>query len=357
MPWPNPAEVATLQVNGMLYKDWETVQVKHALIENPYFTFRFTCSEGQPIASNWASLQIRPGDECTITLGGEPAFQGLVHTRQVFYDGRRHYVEIQGASQMLSLAYSNVVHNTGEHNNVTYKQYAQELLKPFGITLIEEGGSIPSTKFPRLSNAPGTKVIEALEIPLRALGNFHFTSNLQDNLCVICGPTGGSDTVVEGQNILEGREIIYLPGVVEGTYGIGQMPGGDQAWGSKVSHVPFDMGQAAAIQKYSPLVTPLEIPAWNNQLLKGRNSADIAWQNMDWITVIITVQGWMKPSGGLWYRGQQVGVMSPMLLMKGGEGLTAKTVTFTQDNQRGTRTVLELCNDKAMGQFAPGGPS
>jgi hypothetical protein len=44
--------------------------------------------------------------------------------------------------------------------------------------------------------------------------------------------------------------------------------------------------------------------------------------------------------------------ISPMLIMQGNEELFAKTVTFTQDNRGGTRTVLELCNKLAMEQAA-----
>jgi prophage tail gpP-like protein len=356
MVWPKPSELAILVVRGQNYQDWESVMVRHAQVETPYYTFRFTCSEPMPFAKNFAVMRIQPGDPCTIILAGEPAFHGLVHTRQVFYDGHRHYIEIQGASNILGLSHASAVSKTGEFNNVSYEQYARALLQPFGIALKPEGGSIPGTKFPRLSNAPGTTVMDALEIPLRSLGGINLTTDVQGNLvAIISSPTGGSDVVEEGKNILEGREIIFNPGMAQGLYGMAQKPGGDEESGAKVSHSPFTSAMQSGITQSIPHVFPLEIPGWTGEALKGRVNADSAWQYEDRITVFITVQGWLRPSGGLWYRNQQVSVISPMLIMQGNEQLFAKTVTFTQDNRSGTRTVLELCNKLAMEQAA--GPS
>jgi prophage tail gpP-like protein len=64
------------------------------------------------------------------------------------------------------------------------------------------------------------------------------------------------------------------------------------------------------------------------------------------------VHGWLKPSGGLWHRGQNVTVQSPMLVMNG-VPLILKSVTFSQDNSTGTRSMLELVNTKALGEGVP----
>jgi prophage tail gpP-like protein len=214
--WPKPTELAILTVNGQKYQEWESVLVRHAKYETPFYTFRFTCSEDIPLAKNFSVLQIKPGDYCTITLAGELAFNGLVHTRQVFYNDRRHQIEIQGACRILALSYASVVSKTMEQNNVTYEQYARALLNPHKINFVVEGGALPQIKFPRLSVSHGTTVMEALEIPLRSLGGVALTSNVKGDLVANVGPVGGSDTVVEGVNILEGREIIFNPGMAQG---------------------------------------------------------------------------------------------------------------------------------------------
>jgi prophage tail gpP-like protein len=351
-------ETAILTVNGADYADWESVSVKHELQRAPFNTCRFTCSEGMPLAKNWTALQIKPGDSCSITLGGEPAFNGLIYSRQVFYDSKRHYIELQGASQVMKLAYSSVAHQTMEFNKVTMQQYASALTRPYGIGFTVEGGALPQTEFPRLSNAPGTSVLEAIEIPLRALGGIQLASNLQQDLVAWIGNSGGGDTVTEGVDILEGREVIYDPGIVKGINTLGQQPGGDQTNMSKSAHEPFNQLMQGALSGfgYLPASIPMEIPAWSKSMLSGRGSFDSVFQSSNWITLHITVQGWFKPSGGLWQRGQVVNVYSPMLMMYGTGKLTAKSVTFLQDNQGGTRTILELCNDNALGGGVPAGP-
>ncbi len=356
---PKPNELAILTVNGKLFQDWETVMVRHAKKEVPFFFFRFTCSEPAPIAKNWGVLQIKPGDLCEVTLAGQPAFSGLVHTRQVYYDSRRHYIELQGCSPVLALAYASVVHKTMENNNMNYEQYARGLLKQFPkIGFKVEGGQLPTFKFPRIAIAPGTSVMEALEIPLRSLGSVDLTSNVKGDLVAVVGPNGESDTVTEGIDMLEGREIIYQPGFEKGTAVMGYAPGGDAKSGSDVASAIFhnskESGSADSAGNAQGVI-PSELPVYANTLAASRANADRDWQNQDWLTVYATVQGWLRRDGKLWDRNQSVRVKSPMLIMDGSFPLEVRTVTFSQDNQSGSRTVLELCNKKAMGQFAPQG--
>jgi prophage tail gpP-like protein len=261
----------------------------------------------------------------------------------------------------MGLAQASVVHKTGEFKDKTYEQYAKELLKPFpSIKFLVEGGQLPSTKFPRISIPPGTSVLEALELPLRSLGGIQLTSNPKGDLVAVVGPYGGEDTVYEGDlgrpSILEGRELIYNPGMAKGTYSIGQKTGNNDEWGAKASHIPYHGNPFQSLApNYAPQVVPLEIPAWSKDFLKGRAQGGQAWQQRDEVTVFATVQGWLRPSGGLWKQGQMVTVVSPMLVMDGGLSLQAKSVTFTQDDKTGTRTVLELMNEAALAGFIPQG--
>jgi len=365
MVFPRPEETAILTIDGNEYRDWETVMVRQCMKDHPYFHFRFTCSEGMPLAKNWAAMRIIPGQLCTVTLAGNLAITGFVNTRQAFYDVRRHYVEIQGSSNVMSLAQSSAVTKTGEFKDVTFKQYANALLKPFPAIQFLQKGQIPDTKFPRISISPGTSVIEAIEEPLRSLGSVDLTSNEKGDL-VASGEGGkeetddtvvedGDDNVPRASRILEGREILYNPGMAKGVYLIGQRPGDNQTWGAKAAFDNFHMTSFDSLAPgYAPQVAPLEIPAWQKSFLQGRAEAGRDWQVQDEVTVFVTVQGWLRPSGGLWKPRQSVIVISPMLIMDGeGLELETKSVTFTQDNNTGTRTVLEICNSRALAGDIP----
>jgi prophage tail gpP-like protein len=182
MPWPNPSEVATLTVNGTDYRNWETVWVKHQLMETPAFSFRFSCSEGMPLARNLAALQIKPGDACTIELAGLPAFNGRVMTRQVFYDAKRHHIEIMGETNS-EVMNSSVVHETGEWKaGTTFEQIVRDVLKPLGVNLKVEGGALPATKTDRPIRAnDGESAYRFIDNLLRSSGlsgfGVAFTSN------------------------------------------------------------------------------------------------------------------------------------------------------------------------------------
>src|SRR4029077_18894913 len=159
---PNPRYVAVLTVDGKEYKDWETVMVKHQFRSQPAYFCRFTCSEGSPITKNWGALQIMPGAECTVALGGLLAFTGPVTTRQVFYDSKRHHIEIQAANHM-EIQVGSVVHQTGEWKDKTFEEVARDVLKPVKLKLVVEGGALPKIKIPVVRSTPGESIFDFLD--------------------------------------------------------------------------------------------------------------------------------------------------------------------------------------------------
>ena len=344
-------EQATLVVNGQDFKDWETIMVRHAIREVPPYRFRFTCSEAVPIAKNFSTMQIKPGDQCEVHLAGIKAITGKVSTRQVYYDKRRHYIEIQGATFTLDLSGSSPISKTMEHKNVTFEQFARALLKPYKIPFLVEGGQLPQFKFPRISLMHGLSTLDHLDQYSRHVGA-GFTSDAQGSFVAIAGPGGGSDSVIEGKNILIGREIIYNPSMESAAPAISQQTGSDQKSMAHVASVPYLSQQMQQLGKsFMPFVIPMEVPSADKEHMQGRTSTERNWQAEDQITVFATVQGWLRPSGGLWERNQQVHVKSPMLIMD--MDLTLKSATFTQDINEGSRTTLELCNPNALGGQTP----
>jgi len=355
-----PEEKAVLTIGGQEFRDWESVMVRHAVGEQPPYRFRFTCSEAVPIANNFAALQIVPGDDCTVTLAGELAITGKVSTRQVYYDKRRHYVEIQGATKSEVLAKSSPVTKTMEHKDVTYDQLAKSLLKAYNIPFKVEGGEIKPLKFPRVSLMHGLSTFDHLDLYGRNVG-VKFTSDPEGSFVALVGPGEDSeDTLIEGENILVGREIIYSAALASDMPGITQGPGDDKKSGAAVTHMPFwtqSIQQfTGSANQFAPFVIPMELPTVDKQHMEGRTSSERDWMSMDQVTVFITVYGWLRPSGGLWKRFQTVHVKSPMLVMD--NELKVKSATFTQDSAEGTKTVLECVNRLSdLPQLENPGPS
>jgi prophage tail gpP-like protein len=355
---PKPNEIAILIVNGVNYTDWESVSVKHQFREQPPYTCRFTCSEGSPLSTLLAKLQIMPGYDCKVTLAGQLAFTGKVTTRQVVVDARRHHIEIQCASN-LEMATSSVISKTGEWKNKEPEQIIRDVLKPLGINLKVEGGQLPKIKIPRYSATPGESIHDFIDTLTRHLGvdggkfGIAHTGDEFGNFVIMVGGIGGSDTLTEGRNMLEGREVIYDPAQAGGVPSPSQGPGTNDTWGAHVASVPFVSKTFPIIgSKYPPGVVVPELPFMGKQLHEGRASSESNWLQEAFVTVYGTVYGWLRPSGGLWKRGQDVTVNSPMLVMNG-VPLILKSATFSQDNSTGTRTVLELVNQMALGHGTP----
>jgi prophage tail gpP-like protein len=344
-----PTEQATLIVNGMEFKDWETVMVRQAKLEHPAYRFRFTCSEAVPIASNLTVLQIKPGDECKVLLAGQLAVSGKVYSRQVYYDKRRHYVEIQGASRTLDLSAASPITKTMEHKDINMVQLAKGVLQPYNIPLVTKG-QIPDTKFPRVSFMHGLSSFDHLDIYARSIG-CAFTSDPQGSFVLLGkGSTeSGGANFKEGRDILIGREIIYNTALSTGTPLVAQSTGNDQKSMTKVASVPYYQEQMKYLGAANnlPYTIPMELPLIDQGHMQGRTDNEINMMLEDQVTVFVTVYGWLE-GGQLYKPDKNYTVDSPMLMMHGSEALKSKSVTFTQDNNEGTRTTLELCNDLAM---------
>lgn len=352
--WPKPTEIAILTVNGMNYQDWESVMVRQSIHDAPPAHCRFTCSEGVPLNKNFAKMQIMPGMDCTVTLAGKLAFTGKVETRQVYYDATKHHIEIICAGLMDSIT-SSVVHKTSEWIDKTFEQIGRPELKKLGINLVFEGGQPPQYKFKRVSSMPGESLYDLLDTLARTLG-LHFASNPQGDFVAIVGPLSASDSVTEGVDILIGREILFRPSITSYLPSATQGTGDDQDHGPKVAHMPFNQEAMQAFMGLNFATAQAlirnELATSDKKMLEGRSGMEGALMEGDKITVFATVQGWLRQSGGLWERNQEVVVTSPMLVMNG-TPLRAKNVTFTQDNNTGSRTLLELCNPAAMGSIPP----
>jgi len=90
----------------------------------------------------------------------------------------------------------------------------------------------------------------------------------------------------------------------------------------------------------SILITPAEQPVKYPGEMTDRAKNEALWHEGTKVEATVTVQGWFRDDENLWWPGDNVFVYSPMcplnMMMK------IQTVTFTQDNNSGTETTLEL---------------
>jgi prophage tail gpP-like protein len=204
-----PQEVAEVTLKGMRFRDWESVQVKLAEGESNH-TFRLTVSEGRPLASKFADIQIKPGDHCTITLAGELAITGYVETRQVAYTAEQHGIEIIGVSFTKGAVDSAAKTETMEFRKKSFQDIATETLKPTGVKFVPKT-PLDQRPFERASIAPGQSIWDFLE-PLARQRGITLGTDTAGNMTGRMQWMGGGTMLVEGINILEGREVMTIKG-------------------------------------------------------------------------------------------------------------------------------------------------
>jgi prophage tail gpP-like protein len=348
---PYAPQRAVLRVNGADYFEWESVSVRHALFESPPFTFQFTCSEQSPWPESWAVLRIRPPDECAVFLDGQLAIVGQVVTRQVYYDARQHTVQIQGIGRSGVLSYGGIKETqTREWTNVDIVELARAVATPYGIDVVP-GPGLDMTKFPRASAAPNERAFDFLERYARQTKTM-LTSDPDGNLVLLAQARPGGDVMIEGVNIRTGREVIHSLSAGQEYRFDGSGPGNDETWGAPANQRHTELNSTnllGAGMPYLPRLVMSEIPAFSVDQLKARARIEDNVDQGNMVNVELTALGWQRPSGGLWEIAQEVVVKSPMLIMDG--PLILRSVTFSQDNNSGTISTLDLVNQTAFSGF------
>jgi prophage tail gpP-like protein len=348
-PWPRPdqepkrEETATLVVGGRRFEDWESVWLKHKLLD-AYAQFRFTAAERDPMPEWWDRLQFKPQDDCEIYLGGMLALTGIILIRQTAYAGKQHGVVLQGVTNTWAAARASIIHKTGIFPG-GFVEIAKQVLAPTGVGM-KVVGAIDGTPFkPPAKNEPGESIFSFLDRLARdrkviigsdRYGNFIFY-----------GEKGAEtqETLQEGFNILKMQCVISVVKARSNFETRGQRPTGeDSDEGTPRDRAEQKAVAGGSLKRYSPLLTIMEHPVWTPKEVALRNATEVMWNEGQEIEATITVQGWFTSAGRLWEVGKEVMVKSPMAMLN--EALTIETVTFTQDSGGGSITTL-LCKNPA----------
>jgi prophage tail gpP-like protein len=334
----NPAEVAELNVNGVSFQDWETVWVQHRWAEG-WPTFRFTAAENATMPLSWINLQFKPGDACTITLGGQQAIDGIILTRQTAYDASNHQVELSGAGRTYAASTSSVDAKDANFDMRTLIDVAEKVYGKFGVSVLPVG-TVDATPFTKCQAQPGELLFDFVDKLARQRGATLGSDHL-GNMLLIGDHTG---TVV--QNLVEGENIMKMQCVISNEV----MANIYSAVGQAANAETLSPAQSAMVEKqvtsnnyrgyFKFLQTVLEHPFMQPNEVAKRAEYEAQFRDGTQIRANVTVQGWLRDGVNLWRCGDDVIVNSPMAMLN--FVMKIQTLTFQQDNQSGTTTVLEL---------------
>jgi prophage tail gpP-like protein len=348
---PKPEETCVIIVNGRRFRDWKTVLV-HAEMNVSHWYYKFSTTEGRPLAKDWAEIRIVPGDHASVILAGHLALSSMVTDRQVAYTATQHGIEIIGKTAHYGATVAGASGGQGgEFLKKTMLPIVNDVLGKAGLSGTGGGGE----PFNRMHISPGQSIWDFVEGVARQRG-MHILPDNNKNYHFFKGKSIGvsGDSLVEGVNILEARELISVaPG--DGPYiALGMnVPLDDQpGWSAALRSMAQVKGQVLAALgskgQYSPSINRME-HAGTSGAAADRSGHEQTMSQGAEINVQIVVYGWLKPTGGLWLEilGKEVHVKSPMLVLD--RPLTLRAVTHTQDDKTGTRTTLDLVDYGKLG--------
>ena len=350
----NPTEIAEIEVNGQRYADWTTIHV-----EIDYTTLdricRFTAVEDVGASSTLASMQIKPGDECSVYLGGQLVMTGFVYNRQSSYSARQHGVMLTCRSRTADLPNSSVKMNEMQFRNYSFSAIARKVLQPYGINLkVKTPPSDFDKKFRDVSAFPGETVYSFLERLARLRGVFLQDDENGSMVATQMEPGGsGGAQLEEGRNIIASSCVIDDETLFSKLTGYGQTQGTDERWGDRARHPAAEAKGPST--RHRERVFVVEDQVDDSEDVKRRVTQERNALLGRTIDVGVTVQGWFKDSGGLWTIGEIVSIKSPMHLLD--HDLGVKTVVFSQADELGSVTNLTLVRPEFLSSGSKWGGS
>lgn len=329
--------IVTLQIGGIRYEGWTDVAVRLSMeCLAGDFSLSVT-TRGEP---DDEPLPIIEGDACTVAIDGEVVITGYVDDVAPGYDGQQHSISVQGRDRAGDLVDCSVVEKPRSWAGVKLERIAQDIAKPFGITV---RASVDTGKpFASFAIQEGETAYEAIERLTRMRGVLAVSDGKGDIDIVRTGSERVRESLVQGINIkgadgqrsMRDRHSHYLVK--------GQQAGTDEAYGEAAAQ-PTDAASDPGVTRYRPLLVLAEDQA-DIASCKQRALWEAAVRSGRAFRADITYRGW-RHAGGLWRPNHLVNVISPFLGVAA--ELVIAEVNFTLDNE-GTLTTITVTRPDAF---------
>lgn len=331
----NSASGILVTVGGKTFTGFETARLS-ATLEHAARSFDL-----QIAAENGGAATIqmfKAGAKVSITVAGEPFLTGFVDRYRPRIGKAEFSVSISGRSKGADAIDCSVIHATGNFQNRTPLQIAQELDK-FGVGFTASGDLKPVLNF---QVSPGETVFQALSrlardqnLTLRSKGDggIEFYNAKKS-------PKRQAGPLIEGRNILSGEADHDWSKRYSKYHVRGQKAVGTDEKATQLESVAEDTG----VDRYRPTVILAE-----GDTDEGR-ICDRAQHHRNrkagrGLSADITVVGFRDSGGKLWEPGNLVYVESDALSL--GQDMMIEGVDFSEDSSGGLVAKLKLCDPKA----------
>lgn len=361
-----------LLVNGDAYDGWKSAHV----------TRRIECVAGGydlEISDKWAGRNqawpIVEEDSCTLTINDVPVITGYVDKRRLSFDKSAHSFQVSGRDRTASLVDCSAVLKSWEFHSKPLLSLAQDLAKPFNVTVTLDpnvhpsnvgttskagkGGSVkapgkdgklagttglpkPQKKF---SIDPGESAWEVLDRACRMAGVLPVSDGQGGILLTRAGNGPRAVTpLVEGENILSASAEYDSAGRYSKYIVQTSQQGSDSEYAALAASVRGTAEDLSVIRGERVLFVRLDSAATRESAkLRAQWEAKIRAARGDSINV--TVQGWQQGDGSLWAINSLVAVQSTFLGIDGDLLITGTDMSL---DEGGTITRLTLMRPDAF---------
>ncbi len=295
---------------------------------------------------------IRPGESCELKMGFDSVLVGYVETVDEAIDGDSHTIAISGRDKTADLIDCSAIGKTGQWLGSRVEQIAEQLAKPFGVSVraeVDTGAALRS-----FALQEGESVFAAVERAAKLRGLL-LTSGRDGALVITRAGLKESKTrLVLGENVLSARATFDVRDRYSAYIMKGQVAGTDFASGPSASQLKAQ-AEDAGVSRYRPLLIVNDTPDTSGAMI-DRVRWEANCRAARSISFEVRVQGW-RDASGLW----AVNTLVPVVLARLGVYATLLIVgvEFTKD-AGGTVTTLGLTRSDAYSPeplaIAPGVP-
>lgn len=278
--------------------------------------------------------EIPEGEPCTLHYDGEVLITGYIDSVDPTYDSQSHLVTVTGRDKTGDLVDCSAPSTQWIGRSLA--DVARELLKPYGIGVIDEAGA--NAPFKSLKPTDGETVFEMLDQAARIRGVMLITDGRGNLVITRAGLGRADDRLVLGENILTAngrrdRRDVFSKYTLKG-----QTQGSDFNFGEATSVLASASDNR--VKRHRPLTViaegPLDAQGARDRVEWERN---VRWGRSQAITYLLS--GARQRSGQLWRPNLLVAVDDAYQYLRGAERLITD-VGYSLDDQgeRVSATVM-----------------
>ena len=204
------------------------------------------------------------GDECSVFVGGELVITGYVYTKEISYSADSHSVTISGRDKAGDLVDCSIIHKTGDFKGKKLEQIANELCKPFGVTVKAD---VDTGKAVTEAVQEGETVFDLLDRAAHAAGVMFISDNKGGLIITRAGKIKGAGDLIEGKNIVDCNARFDDSDRHSEYIAFGQSQGSDTHHGKAAAH-PKSSITDPAIKRYRPLMIQADEQGFTYDLKK-----------------------------------------------------------------------------------------